>query len=178
MKLNTERLTLRELLPGDLNSIHDLHSLPETDRYNTMGIPKSIEQTQQVISGWVTTQNEIPRKRFTFVIEDKQHNFVGLLGMIMGKPGYNSAEIWYKLHLAYWGQGYAAEAVKQILYFGFTELKLHRIEAGCAADNIASARVLLKAGMRLEGLTRKKLPIRGEWHDGHDYAILEEDYRF
>jgi [ribosomal protein S5]-alanine N-acetyltransferase len=55
-------------------------------------------------------------------------------------------------------------------------LRLHRIEAGCAVENIPSIKVLEKAGMTREGLKRKKLPIRGEWKDNYFYAILEEDF--
>lgn len=60
--------------------------------------------------------------------------------------------------------------------FGFNDLKLHRIEAGCAVENIASSKVLEKVGMTKEGMKRKKLPIRGEWKDNYLYAILEEDF--
>ncbi len=60
--------------------------------------------------------------------------------------------------------------------FGFNDLKLHRIEAGCAVENIASSKVLEKVGMTKEGIKRKILPIRGEWKDNYFYAILEEDF--
>jgi len=56
------------------------------------------------------------------------------------------------------------------------ELQLHRIEAGCSVDNIASSKVLEKVGMTREGMKRKKLPIRGEWKDNYFYAILEDDF--
>lgn len=64
----------------------------------------------------------------------------------------------------------------KVLDFGFGVLKLHRIEAGCAVDNIASIKVLEKAGMTKEGMKRKKLPIRGKWKDNYFFAILEEDF--
>ena len=64
----------------------------------------------------------------------------------------------------------------RLLDFGFNDLKLHRIEAGCAVENIASIKTLEKAGFTKEGMKRKKLPIRGEWKDNFFYGILEEDY--
>ena len=60
--------------------------------------------------------------------------------------------------------------------FCFSELKLHRVEAGCATANIASIKVLKKCGMIKEAQRRKLLPIRGEWFDNFEYAILEEDF--
>ncbi len=70
--------------------------------------------------------------------------------------------------------GYTTEALDRILKFAFEELNLHRIEAGCAIENLASARVLEKAGFKLEGTKRKNLPIRGEWKDSFSFAILEK----
>jgi RimJ/RimL family protein N-acetyltransferase len=176
MTFETIRLRIREVILSDVNSIHVLHSLPETDKYNTLGIPKDIQETKIIISGWINSQNEIPRKKFIFCIENKEKEFIGLIGITVGKPNYRSAEIWYKIHSKYWSQGFATEALKSILQFCFTSLKLHRIEAGCATENIASIKVLEKAGLTREGLSRKILPIRGEWVDNYFYAILDEDY--
>lgn len=114
--------------------------------------------------------------RYIFCIENNEEEFIGLIAIIIGKPGYRSAEIWYKLQSKFWNQGYATEVVKRIVHFGFAELKLHRVEAGCAFNNIASIKVLEKAGLLREGLKRKALPIRGAWVDNYMYAILEEDY--
>jgi len=49
----------------------------------------------------------------------------------------------------------------KLVNFGFNESKLHRIEAGCAVENVASIKVPGKVGMTKEGMKRKKLPIRG-----------------
>lgn len=176
MEIKTERLKLRETFLSDLEKIHDLNSLPEIDKYNTLGIPESIDQTRELIIPWIDSQNDEPRKKFVFFIENLSGKFVGLIGVNMGKPGYQSAEIWYKILPPFWNNGYATEVVNSILNFGFSELKLHRIHAGCATENIASAKVLEKCGFTKEGLCRKILPIRGQWVDNYEYAILEEDW--
>jgi ribosomal-protein-alanine N-acetyltransferase len=53
-KLLTERTKLRLIDISDLDSIHTLHSLPETDEFNALGIPKSIEETNSIIVPWIT----------------------------------------------------------------------------------------------------------------------------
>ena len=176
MVLQTARLKLREVSLTDIERIHDLHSLPETDKYNTLGIPKSIDETKNLVIDWTNAQYQSPRKKYVFCIEKGNNDFIGLFGINIGKPNYQNAEIWYKLHSNYWNQGFATEAVKTILHFCFTELKLHRVEAGCATANIASIKVLEKSGMIREGQRKKLLPIRGEWFDNFEYAILEEDF--
>ena len=104
------------------------------------------------------------------------NTFAGLIALVKGKANYRIAEVWFKTLPTFWNQGYTTEALGELLRFGFTDLNLHRIEAGCAVENIASIKVLEKAGMIREGLKRKLLPIRGQWFDGYLYAQLEDDF--
>jgi ribosomal-protein-alanine N-acetyltransferase len=174
--LKTERLQLSAMTMQDLDNIHALHSLPETDRYNTLGIPASRIETEQLLTGWLSLMNLPEQPKYVFVIRSESGDFIGLTGINIGRPVYRNAEIWYKLHPAHWNQGYATEAVAAILHFCFHDLQLHRVKAGCATENTASAKVLEKSGFLREGTCRKNLPIRGEWFDNYEYAILEEEY--
>jgi len=60
-------------------------------------------------------------------------------------------------------------------YFCFNELNLHRVEAGCAVDNIGSIKVLEKAGMQREGRKRATLPLVSGWSDNYEYGILSSE---
>ncbi len=82
---------------------------------------------------------------------------------------------WFKLHPNYWNKGYATESLNGIIQFGFENLKLHRIEAGCAIENKGSIKVLEKVGMTREAHTRKLLPLKSGWSDHYGYAILSTD---
>jgi [ribosomal protein S5]-alanine N-acetyltransferase len=176
MTLTTPRLLLAPVSMDHLPDIHALHSFPEVDRYNTLGIPASMEVTGELLSQWIRQQESDPVAAYTFSLYEKESNqFTGLIGLKMGKPNYRSAELWYKLHPHQWNKGFASEAVEAILQYCFDELQLHRIEAGCAVDNTASIKVLEKAGMTREGRKRQILPIRGNWVDNYFYAILESD---
>ena len=75
------------------------------------------------------------------------------------------------------GRGYATEAARAIVRFGFIKLCLHRIWSWCIAENAGSARVLAKVGMRLEGRLRDKEYFRGRWWDTLLYAMLEQEWR-
>jgi [ribosomal protein S5]-alanine N-acetyltransferase len=177
MMLHTNRLHLREIALSDISSIHTLYSLPQTDEFNTLGIPETMAVTQKIVNDWVRSQTSIPRTAYIFCLElTESKQFIGLIALSLGKPNYRIAEVWFKIHAAYWNNGYATEALKELLQFGFNQLKLHRIEAGCAVENTASAKVLEKSGMIKEGMKRKILPVRGAWVDNYFYAILEEDF--
>lgn len=175
--MQTDRLYFRKVSIDDLVYIHELHSLPETDRFNTLGIPETIHVTERIINEWLFEQNAKPQIAYVFCLCLADTNqFIGLIGLRIGKPNYKTAEVWFKIHLNYWNKGYTTEALAKLLEFAFKDLGLHRIEAGCAVENIASVKVLEKAGMIREGIKRKKLPIRGEWKDNYFYAILDEDF--
>lgn len=85
------------------------------------------------------------------------------------------AEVWYKIHPNYWNKGIATEVLTKMVHYAFTELNLHRIQAGCAVANVASIKVLEKVGFIREGRRRQILPLTAGWSDNFEYAILETD---
>lgn len=174
-QIESQRLLLSLLDSDDLERVHALHLLPETDKYNTLGIPENLEQTEEILKTWVE-ENQTPNGNRTFKIQSRSDNsFMGLIALSMGAPKFQSAEAWFKLHPDFWNQGYATEALQHIIDYGFEDLDLHRIEAGCAIENKGSARVLLKAGMQEEGTKRSVLPLKSGWSDAHIFAIIRED---
>ena len=78
----------------------------------------------------------------------------------------------YTIARAYWGLGYATEAARALIQFGFDRMHLVRIEAVCLPEHLASARVLQKAGMQFEGVLRSYQVWRGQPRDLHMYAIV------
>lgn len=177
LNLVANRLQLRLAVASDMDAIHELHAKPETDRFNTLGIPENMEATVRLMMPQIEENQEEHPANYTFVIEEVlTGTFIGLLGFKLGSSKYKSAEIWYKLNLEYWNKGFATEAVVRIIEFGFNNLKLHRISAGCATANVGSYKVLEKAGMLREGLSRQLIPLKTGWSDCYEYAILEGEY--
>lgn len=178
MEIITERLLLREITWNDLEVIHRLHSVPEVDEFNTLGIPKDLEETRELIRPYVEAKLTDPQSKYTWrIIELNSGEFVGLAGMTLSNDKFRLGEIYYKFFPDYWGKGYATEVAKSLIVSGFDKFQLHKVEAGVACENEKSIRVLEKVGMIREGLRRQILPIRGDWKDGFLYAIVEDDKR-
>jgi RimJ/RimL family protein N-acetyltransferase len=174
--LYTGRLSLRPVITEDLDFIHELNSLEETARFNTGEIPKDLEETRTLCEKWMAENAKAENRSFIFTIElidTKQ--FIGLIGMNLGKEKYRNAEVWFKFYPHSWNKGYGTEALKEMIAFGFNHLNLHRIEAGCATGNTGSVRVMEKAGMLREAHTRQLLPLPSGWADNYGYAILASD---
>lgn len=176
--LITERLNIKSISKDDIKNIFDLQSLQETAKYNTSEIPQSIRVTEATVQNWIRENDSDNIKKYTFKVElIEQNQFIGLIGINLGKEHYKNAEVWFQYDFKFWNKGYATESLRKILDFGFENLKLHRIEAGCAIENIGSIRVLEKVGMLREAHTRKLLPLKSGWSDNYGYAILSTDTR-
>lgn len=178
MLVKTSRLVLKPISWDDLEELHQLHSLPEVDEFNTLGIPSDISVTRKLLETMIAAGNEEPITKLSWSIRRVEDNaFAGEAGMILSANRFRRGEIYYNLLPSYWGHGYATEVARELIRMGFEDLDLHRIEAGVAIENFRSIHVLEKAGMTREGQRRKILPIRGEWKDNYHYAILETDPR-
>lgn len=101
-------------------------------------------------------------------------NVVGATGIHIESRRKHSAEIGYFVDEAYWGQGIACEAVRQLEEIAFNELGIVRIEINMVKKNKASERVAIKCGYRKEGIGRKKLPLDGEYVDCYVYSKVRE----
>lgn len=178
MQITTSRLVLNEINWNDLENIHKLHLIPEVDEFNTLGIPKNIEETKGLIQPIIEKQGKADQHSYCWNILLKDNEkFIGNAGLILSLDKFKLGEIYYKLAPDFWGRGYATEVCKALIKSGFEEFNLHKVEAGVAIGNAASIKVLEKSGMIREGLRRKILPIRGEWVDNYHYAIVEDDPR-
>ncbi len=178
IEILTKRTRIRLIHFSDLDAIHNLHLLPETDEFNTLGIPKNSEETKSIIELWIKENNLLEITNYTFAIENKSDKtFIGLFGFKLWNKKHRRGEVWYKIHSKHWNKGFATEALVEMINFGFNKLNLHRIQAGCAVDNIGSIKVIEKAGMIREGRGRQILPLKSGWSDNFEYAILETDKR-
>ena len=174
----SERLSLKELSWDDLDNIYKLRLFPEVDEFNTLGIPKNIDETREVMRTAVEDKMNEVRKNIAWAIYIKSSGeFIGEAGITLSANRFRLGEIYYNLMPLQWGKGFGTETSQALIKFGFEVLKLHKVEAGVATENIRSIKVLEKSGMICEGLRRKILPIRGEWKDNYHYAIIEDDPR-
>lgn len=176
--LTSDRLKLRFLKKTDLQNMHDLSSIPAVEKYNTLGVPEDISVTKAILKDRISDNKRKNTQYMTFAIIEKSTNqFIGIFGIVFGTEKYNKAELWYKFHPDSWNKGFATEAANAALDYCFDERDLHRVEAGCAVENLASVRVIEKIGMKHEGVARQILPLESGWSDGHSFAILNTDKR-
>lgn len=177
MQLTTERLILREFTPGDVPAVFAYQRDESYLRYYPW-TKRTEADVREFVQRFLDWQNEEPRRRFQFAVTlPDSGGIIGSIGIRRKPDNDHEAEIGYELAPEHWGHGYATEAAGEILDFGFGELNLHRISASLVAEHSASARVLERLGMTLEGRSRHVARFKDRWWDGLTYAILEDEWR-
>ena len=89
----------------------------------------------------------------TFVIALADGTLIGACGLeLRDGPGGSTPELGYWLGAAYWGRGFATEAVRALIDHAFTDLELEALQAGARVTNPASRRVLEKCGFQWTGV--------------------------
>jgi RimJ/RimL family protein N-acetyltransferase len=177
MQLTTARLTLREFVEADWQAVLAYQSNPRYLKYYPWD-SVSAEHAQKFVKTFITWQDEHPRSKYqlAIVLQDNEH-LIGTCGLRLDYAHAQEGELGYELSPAHWRHGYATEAARAMLAFGFEDRQLHRIWASCIVENSASTRVLEKLGMRREGHAREKYWMKYRWWDVFMYGILEEEWR-
>ncbi len=173
--IETDRLLLREFRLEDHPAIHAYASDREVTLHTSWG-PNDFETTRTVLRLWLSEQEQWPRNSIPLGIELRSE------GNLIGSTGFSSIEegtgvFGFVLHKHYWGFGIATEAAQAVVRFGFEQLGLHRVVAECFVEQVASARIFEKLGMRREGHFRKNALKAGIWRDTYLYAVLNEEWR-
>ena len=165
---DTPRLILRPLTAGDAELIAPLIADPEVaTRTASIPYPNSLADAQSWVARVMSRDKEEAAARVA-ILRRSDGAFMGVVGLLYDAE--RAAELGYWMGRAFWGQGYATEAVARLLRFGFEEAALERVEAGAFADNAASIRVLEKAGYVREGHLRQSAIKDGVIADQYLYA--------
>lgn len=175
VRLETERLVLRDARLSDADAVHRYASDPEVVRYMIWG-PNSLERTQEVLQVRLQEQASATRRAFELMIEEKATaQVVGGAGLRVAE-GALEADLGYVLARAKWGQGIVPEACAKLMEVAFGWLGLHRVWASTDAQNKASQRVLEKLGMRREAHFMQNEWIKERYRDTLVYAVTEAEY--
>ena len=176
-ELETERLLLRKMRLDDAEAMFAYASDPEVTRYVLWETHRSVVDSESFLRSATEGYERGDFGGWGVVLKD-DGAFVGTCGVDAGyAPEHARAELGYVLSREHWGKGLMTEAVRAVIAFGFEQLSLNRIQARCIAENVASARVMEKAGMTHEGTLRESEFIKGAYRDIELYSILRREYR-
>jgi [ribosomal protein S5]-alanine N-acetyltransferase len=174
--LQTQRLVLRPLTPHDASTLSRLAGRREIAD-TTISIPHPYSEAQA--RQWIAETADLfaQRKSAVFGMQLKREgNLIGAAGLRDINAEHSLAELGFWVAVEYWGQGYATEAARTVVGFGFEQLGLNRIYAHHMVRNPASGRALTKIGMKSEGLLRQRVCKWGVFEDVVALAVLREEW--
>jgi aminoglycoside 6'-N-acetyltransferase len=174
--LETPRLVLRPFAEEDLDAFVAYRSDPEVARYQSWAAPYPPEKARQLLAEVKEARPGHPGEWNQLAILRKaEPGLVGDLAFRALESDPRQGEIGFTLARAHQGRGYAREAAGRLLDYLFGDLGLHRVVAVCDVENLASARLLERLGMRREAHHVENVWFKGAWGSEYVYALLERE---
>ncbi len=174
MTLHTSRLLLRPFEPADAEAVHHLAGSRDVAAGTFLPHPMDRQAAHDWVTGRLTDQSAGTSVTFAVTLAESGQ-VIGSIGLEL-VLAHEQGRLSYWLGKTYWNRGYGTEAVRALLDYGFTSLKLHRIYAPHFHTNPASGRVLQKVGMTHEGRLREHYLRFGTRIDVEMYGLLRQEF--
>jgi RimJ/RimL family protein N-acetyltransferase len=172
--LVTERLALRRFTEDDVDHLFALHHDSDVMRFLNGGRPTPREEIEREY------QERFRGDVYWATIEKSTGEFRGWFALDQTESGPEEAELGYRIKSSAWGKEYATEGSRALIRKGFTELGVRRVSAQTMAVNLASRRVMEKAGLAYVRTFHLEWedPLQGAEHGEVEYALTKDDWEW
>jgi len=174
MQITTKRMVIRPVRENDAEDIFEYSRNPNVGPSAGWKPHKSLKETIQIMKEVFLGKDHV-----FAVVRKEDGKLIGTIGLTPDdRRAFDEAKmLGYAFGEPYWGQGYATEAARAMVRYGFERLRLAVICAYCYPFNKRSRRVLEKCGLSYEGKMRcsQKL-FDGKYYDNLCFSILCEEY--
>jgi len=174
-ELESERFKYIQVTLADVEDIFKIYSDPEVAKYDWY---KPITTKDDALSIINRYSKEFQNKEeLTWGVARKYDNkIIGYCCLGSFNDDSRRSEIGYGFNRDEWNKGYATEAIKVLVKFGFDIMNFNRIEATVTLGNDASVNALKKANFLQEGIVRERSIMKGKFEDDVILAIIRKDY--
>lgn len=174
--LETNRLLLRKFKYDDVEGMYNNWATDkECCKYLSWDVHKNIEETKEILNKWIEQYND---NSYHWVVELKDtKEIIGSISIIKNHIKDLYCELAYCYGSKYWNKGYATEALRRVIEYLLIECNYNLIEADHVIENIASGKVMEKAGMKKEAILKQRTVNRDlqKISDLVVYSITKED---
>lgn len=167
---------LREVRESDVNeNYYNWLNDPEINQFlETRYFPRSLDNIRGFVKNMDGNSNEL----FLAICDSATDKHIGNIKLGPINWTHRFAEISLLVgDKTYWGKGIATEAIRLVTELAFYRLNLHKVKAGCYAQNIGSRKAFEKVGFELEGVMKKQWIVNGEYQDQLYLGLCMEDYK-
>jgi [ribosomal protein S5]-alanine N-acetyltransferase len=174
--LSTDRLILRPFRLSDCKEVQRIAG-DERIAKTTLSVPHPYPDG--AAEEWIAThpKSYAHGEAVTFAIELKTSNaLIGCISIAGISKTHKRGEVGYWIGTEFWNQGYCTEALRALIEFGFKELSLNKLTSRHMSKNPQSGKVMLKAGMKQEGVLRDDCFRYEQFEDSVVYGLVARDY--
>jgi len=174
VELHGQQVMLREFTSSDLAD--SLHIVGDDEVTSWLSFDsRNEDEARTMLDGVVARARQEARAEYYLAVALPTDSAV--IGFArLGLAGVRAAKLGFAVRHSDWGHGYATDAARTLITFGFGELGLHRISAAAAPDNAASVAVIKRLGMTYEGRIRDHVFTNGAWRDSLLYSLLADEW--
>jgi RimJ/RimL family protein N-acetyltransferase len=178
--VETPRLVLRRFTMADVDNLVSLDADPDVMRFVTGGIPTTRDEIEtEILPAFLGYYERYEGYGFWAAIEKATGQFLGWFHFRPREGASpDEAELGYRLRKSAWGKGYATEGSRALIATGVTQFGVQRVVAEAMAVNLASRRVMEKAGLTLVRTFHQPwpYPIEGDELGDVEYALTKADW--
>ena len=178
MKLETERLVLRDLEEKDIDNIcKNVNELEVSKYLAVVPYPYKKSDAEWWANNCIKESQENPRENYNLGVE-YNGEIIGAIGLTKIDYFVKKATFGLWLGKDYWRKGIMTEASNVLFDFAFNELGLNRIDSAAYVNNESSNKLHKKLGFVYEGRKRQdsRSKATGEFHDSNIYGLLKKDW--
>lgn len=174
--IDTQRLTLRRFLPSDNASVlKNCASDAHLQAMYSEPVYPDAEAVGGLLARYIAGYEKPDYYRWA-IIEKESGECIGQIAYFLVDSKNHFAEIEYCVGAAFQCRGYATEATKAVIAYGFDRMNLHKVQICTKTINAPSRRVIEKCGFTFEGTLRDYFYMNGEYVGRHYFSILRSEY--
>ena len=175
-KLVTKRLILRQFVLGDAeNMFKNWANDREVTKYLCWKPHENVEETRELLESWIPKYLQKDYYEWAIILKEINEP-IGSIAVVKREDDIKMVHIGYRIGKKWWNQGITSEALKALIKFFFEEVGINRIESRHDPNNPSSGKVMLKCGLKYEGLKRQADINNQGLIDSVEYGMIAEDY--
>lgn len=176
-QIETESLLLRKFRKDDAESFFQrVGGSEQVTRYMLWQPHKSVLESQESIEKILSRYDG--ENGYTWAIALREDDsIIGRVDLLRFDEEGSSCSFAYMIGEKFWGKGFGTETLRAIFVFAFGKLDIHKIVADHMSENVASGKVMQKAGMHYVGKQLAKYEKNGKVYDADEYEIMLEDWQ-
>ncbi len=175
-EIQTDRLILRKFKHSDITPAYSNWCNDDrVTKYLTWPTHANISVTENIINDWIKSYERDDFYLWAIVLKEIDEP-IGTISIVSINEKINSVDIGYSIGFKWWNKGIVSQAFSAIIPFMFEEMNVNRISANHDVNNPASGNVMLKCGLKYEGILRQSAYNNQGIVDTAYYSILSSEF--